>query len=177
MAQSEFTKLCAEIRQRWPAVANICVHHRLGCAAPCSRSPERSSCRSVQPFYLIRPSTLLSPAIKIYTFALQVGGGGPGQRCHGDLVSTPPRWPAGGAALHHPAEGQDSHLEEGQKPEMRRPTAASEVSLCWSSFINRRFMTARTAAGRRTLNVGGLLTTNVPRKPQMTSDCSKNQHS
>lgn len=30
MAQSEFTKLCAEIRQRWPAVANICVHHRLG---------------------------------------------------------------------------------------------------------------------------------------------------
>lgn len=33
MAQSEFTKLCADIRQRWPAVTNICVHHRLGWAA------------------------------------------------------------------------------------------------------------------------------------------------
>ncbi|CAF87892.1 unnamed protein product, partial [Tetraodon nigroviridis] len=30
MARSEFSKLCADIRQRWPAVANICVHHRLG---------------------------------------------------------------------------------------------------------------------------------------------------
>ncbi|XP_056875533.1 molybdopterin synthase catalytic subunit isoform X1 [Takifugu flavidus] len=30
MAQSEFTKLCADIRARWPTVAHICVHHRLG---------------------------------------------------------------------------------------------------------------------------------------------------
>lgn len=30
MAQSEFTKLCADIRERWPTVAHICVHHRLG---------------------------------------------------------------------------------------------------------------------------------------------------
>lgn len=30
MAQSEFTKLCADIRVRWPAVMHICVHHRLG---------------------------------------------------------------------------------------------------------------------------------------------------
>lgn len=30
MVQSEFTKLCAEVRERWPAVAHICVHHRLG---------------------------------------------------------------------------------------------------------------------------------------------------
>ncbi|KAM3600359.1 uncharacterized protein V6R79_021991 [Siganus canaliculatus] len=30
MAQSEFTKLCADIRGRWPAVKHICVHHRLG---------------------------------------------------------------------------------------------------------------------------------------------------
>lgn len=30
MAQAEFTRLCAEIRQLWPAVAHICVHHRLG---------------------------------------------------------------------------------------------------------------------------------------------------
>ncbi|KAK2818493.1 hypothetical protein Q5P01_024054 [Channa striata] len=30
MAQSEFTKLCADIRERWPSVAHICVHHRLG---------------------------------------------------------------------------------------------------------------------------------------------------
>ncbi|XP_070780867.1 molybdopterin synthase catalytic subunit isoform X1 [Enoplosus armatus] len=30
MAQSEFTKLCADIRERWPTVTHICVHHRLG---------------------------------------------------------------------------------------------------------------------------------------------------
>uniref|UniRef100_A0A3Q3XL89 Molybdopterin synthase catalytic subunit n=1 Tax=Mola mola TaxID=94237 RepID=A0A3Q3XL89_MOLML len=30
MAQSEFTKLCADIRGRWPSVTHICVHHRLG---------------------------------------------------------------------------------------------------------------------------------------------------
>lgn len=30
MAQSEFTKLCADIRARWPTVTHICVHHRLG---------------------------------------------------------------------------------------------------------------------------------------------------
>lgn len=30
MAQSEFTKLCADIRGRWPTVKHICVHHRLG---------------------------------------------------------------------------------------------------------------------------------------------------
>ncbi|KAM9338332.1 molybdopterin synthase catalytic subunit isoform 1-T2 [Symphorus nematophorus] len=30
MAQSEFTKLCADIRERWPALMHICVHHRLG---------------------------------------------------------------------------------------------------------------------------------------------------
>uniref|UniRef100_A0A3Q0SMY5 Molybdopterin synthase catalytic subunit n=1 Tax=Amphilophus citrinellus TaxID=61819 RepID=A0A3Q0SMY5_AMPCI len=30
MAQSEFTKLCADIRARWPSVTHICVYHRLG---------------------------------------------------------------------------------------------------------------------------------------------------
>ncbi|XP_040012895.1 molybdopterin synthase catalytic subunit [Xiphias gladius] len=30
MVQSEFTKLCADIRERWPTVTHICVHHRLG---------------------------------------------------------------------------------------------------------------------------------------------------
>lgn len=30
MAQSEFTKLCADIRERWPTVTHVCVHHRLG---------------------------------------------------------------------------------------------------------------------------------------------------
>ncbi|XP_069023773.1 molybdopterin synthase catalytic subunit [Embiotoca jacksoni] len=30
MAQSEFSKLCADIRVRWPTVTHICVHHRLG---------------------------------------------------------------------------------------------------------------------------------------------------
>ncbi|CAN9504633.1 unnamed protein product [Ophioblennius macclurei] len=30
MVQSEFTKMCADIRARWPAVTHICVHHRLG---------------------------------------------------------------------------------------------------------------------------------------------------
>ncbi|KAF3701599.1 Molybdopterin synthase catalytic subunit [Channa argus] len=30
MAQSEFNKLCADIRERWPSIAHICVHHRLG---------------------------------------------------------------------------------------------------------------------------------------------------
>ena len=30
MAQSEFSRLCADIRARWPAVLHICVHHRLG---------------------------------------------------------------------------------------------------------------------------------------------------
>lgn len=30
MARSEFSRLCADVRQRWPTVAHICVHHRLG---------------------------------------------------------------------------------------------------------------------------------------------------
>uniref|UniRef100_A0A3P9LBL1 Molybdopterin synthase catalytic subunit n=1 Tax=Oryzias latipes TaxID=8090 RepID=A0A3P9LBL1_ORYLA len=30
MVQSEFTKLCAELRGCWPSVKHICVHHRLG---------------------------------------------------------------------------------------------------------------------------------------------------
>ncbi|XP_037607751.1 molybdopterin synthase catalytic subunit isoform X2 [Sebastes umbrosus] len=30
MAQSEFSKLCADIRERWPTVTHVCVHHRLG---------------------------------------------------------------------------------------------------------------------------------------------------
>lgn len=30
MVHSEFIKLCADIRERWPSVAHICVHHRLG---------------------------------------------------------------------------------------------------------------------------------------------------
>ncbi|XP_028273168.1 molybdopterin synthase catalytic subunit-like isoform X1 [Parambassis ranga] len=30
MAQSEFTRLCAEVRARWPTVTHVCVHHRLG---------------------------------------------------------------------------------------------------------------------------------------------------
>ncbi|XP_058493301.1 molybdopterin synthase catalytic subunit-like isoform X1 [Solea solea] len=31
MAQSEFSKVCADIRERWPSVTHICAHHRLGC--------------------------------------------------------------------------------------------------------------------------------------------------
>ncbi|XP_070706776.1 molybdopterin synthase catalytic subunit [Pempheris klunzingeri] len=30
MAQSEFRKLCADIRGCWPTVTHVCVHHRLG---------------------------------------------------------------------------------------------------------------------------------------------------
>ncbi|XP_034534239.1 molybdopterin synthase catalytic subunit isoform X2 [Notolabrus celidotus] len=30
MAQSEFRKLCDDIRARWPSVMHVCVHHRLG---------------------------------------------------------------------------------------------------------------------------------------------------
>nr|XP_020478119.1 molybdopterin synthase catalytic subunit [Monopterus albus] len=30
MAQLQFTRLCADIRERWPSVTHICVHHRLG---------------------------------------------------------------------------------------------------------------------------------------------------
>ncbi|XP_078128166.1 molybdopterin synthase catalytic subunit [Sander vitreus] len=30
MAQSEFRKLCDDIRERWPTVTHVCVHHRLG---------------------------------------------------------------------------------------------------------------------------------------------------
>uniref|UniRef100_A0A3P8VTJ7 Molybdopterin synthase catalytic subunit n=1 Tax=Cynoglossus semilaevis TaxID=244447 RepID=A0A3P8VTJ7_CYNSE len=30
MAQSKFVKVCADIRQCWPTVVHICVHHRLG---------------------------------------------------------------------------------------------------------------------------------------------------
>ncbi|XP_074546800.1 molybdopterin synthase catalytic subunit [Halichoeres trimaculatus] len=30
MAQSEFRKLCGDIRARWPSVMHICVFHRLG---------------------------------------------------------------------------------------------------------------------------------------------------
>uniref|UniRef100_UPI0037E960C3 molybdopterin synthase catalytic subunit n=1 Tax=Semicossyphus pulcher TaxID=241346 RepID=UPI0037E960C3 len=30
MAQSEFRKLCDDIRAHWPSVKHICIHHRLG---------------------------------------------------------------------------------------------------------------------------------------------------
>lgn len=30
MVQSEFSKLCEDIRALWPSVTCICVHHRLG---------------------------------------------------------------------------------------------------------------------------------------------------
>ncbi|XP_017297631.1 molybdopterin synthase catalytic subunit [Kryptolebias marmoratus] len=30
MVQSEFSKLCDDIRARWPSVTHVCVHHRLG---------------------------------------------------------------------------------------------------------------------------------------------------
>ncbi|XP_022071960.1 molybdopterin synthase catalytic subunit [Acanthochromis polyacanthus] len=30
MAKSEFSRLCDDIRARWPIVKHICVHHRLG---------------------------------------------------------------------------------------------------------------------------------------------------
>uniref|UniRef100_A0A1A8D253 Molybdopterin synthase catalytic subunit n=1 Tax=Nothobranchius kadleci TaxID=1051664 RepID=A0A1A8D253_NOTKA len=30
MVQSELTKLCADIRTRWPSVRHVCIHHRLG---------------------------------------------------------------------------------------------------------------------------------------------------
>lgn len=53
-------------------------------------------------------------------------------------------------------------------------TALSWVLPCHHSFINRKFMTHKTAAGRRTLNVRGQLTTNVPRKQQITDCAAKN---
>ncbi|XP_034534238.1 molybdopterin synthase catalytic subunit isoform X1 [Notolabrus celidotus] len=34
MAQSEFRKLCDDIRARWPSVMHVCVHHRLGVTPP-----------------------------------------------------------------------------------------------------------------------------------------------
>lgn len=111
---------------------------------------------------------------QIYKLVLQVGGGGSGQRCHGNLVSTSPRQPAGNPALHQPAEGKDSHMEEGTNPEVWSsiavPSAAKHHRFC----INRKFMTHRTAAGRRTLNVHGQLTANSPRKrlPQRTCECA-----
>lgn len=37
MVQSEFTKLCADIRERWPSVKHICVRHRLGWDANANR--------------------------------------------------------------------------------------------------------------------------------------------
>uniref|UniRef100_A0A3B3BHB8 Molybdenum cofactor synthesis protein 2B n=1 Tax=Oryzias melastigma TaxID=30732 RepID=A0A3B3BHB8_ORYME len=40
MVQSEFRKLCADLRGRWPGVKHICVHHRLGVAMAIS-SPHR----------------------------------------------------------------------------------------------------------------------------------------
>ncbi|XP_041667260.1 molybdopterin synthase catalytic subunit [Cheilinus undulatus] len=30
MAQSEFRKLCDDVRARWPSVKHVCVYHRLG---------------------------------------------------------------------------------------------------------------------------------------------------
>lgn len=33
MAQSEFRKLCDDIRARWPSVKHVCIHHRLGWVA------------------------------------------------------------------------------------------------------------------------------------------------
>ncbi|XP_047227836.1 molybdopterin synthase catalytic subunit-like isoform X1 [Girardinichthys multiradiatus] len=30
MAQSEFSKLCGNMRARWPSLLHICIHHRLG---------------------------------------------------------------------------------------------------------------------------------------------------
>lgn len=49
-----------------------------------------------------------------------MGGGGSGQCCHGNLVSSSPRQPAGDPALHRPAEGQHPHLEEGEMPQKVR---------------------------------------------------------
>lgn len=30
MAQSEFRKICDDVRERWPTVTHVCLHHRLG---------------------------------------------------------------------------------------------------------------------------------------------------
>ncbi|XP_060918060.1 molybdopterin synthase catalytic subunit [Labrus mixtus] len=30
MAQSEFRKLCGDLRASWPSVTHVCIHHRLG---------------------------------------------------------------------------------------------------------------------------------------------------
>ncbi|XP_034402047.1 molybdopterin synthase catalytic subunit [Cyclopterus lumpus] len=30
MAQSEFRKICDDVRARWPTVTHVCLHHRLG---------------------------------------------------------------------------------------------------------------------------------------------------
>lgn len=51
----------------------------------------------------------------------------------------------------------------------------STVLTCHPSFINRRFMTHGTAAGRRTLNVRGQLTANIPRTrlPQRPRECAR----
>ncbi|XP_015250973.1 PREDICTED: molybdopterin synthase catalytic subunit [Cyprinodon variegatus] len=30
MVQSQFSRLCADMRSRWPALMHVCIHHRLG---------------------------------------------------------------------------------------------------------------------------------------------------
>lgn len=106
---------------------------------------------------------------QMYKLVLQVGGGGSGQRCHGNLVSASPRQPAGDPALHRPAEGEDSHMEEGTNPQVGGRSIAVKRH---RFFIARKFMTLKTAAGRRILNVRGQLT-NSPRKRPPRRTCER----
>lgn len=62
-------------------------------------------------------------------WAPQVGGGGSGQCCHGNIIPASARWSAGHPALHQPAEGQDPHLEEGKGVCQIPPRAVSPPSL------------------------------------------------
>lgn len=112
--------------------------------------------------------------VKRWTFRVQVGWGGSGQRCHGDFVSTSTRWSAGNPALHQRAEGQDPHLEEGEGPAKRLQWPRLTWLMFWLThwfLIDRKFMTHRTAAGRRTPSVRGQHTVSVIQTRHPQTNC------
>lgn len=165
MVQSEFNKLCADIRQRWPSVAHICVHHRLGLAANANANcgALTSVFRSVS--YPPSPLPLLP----------QVGEGGWGQRCHGDLVSSSPWRPASGPALHHPVKGQPPHLEEGNTATVLMTDRSRWLIIDPVTLIDRKFTTHRKRVGRRTQSVPGPVTTRFTQKTRTWSKVHKHQ--
>lgn len=69
---------------------------------------------------LMLTKLLWSPDLIVFrslSFLLsKMGEGRRGKCCHGNLISSSSWQPAGGPALHLPAEGPHSHLEEGTVP-------------------------------------------------------------